>query len=193
MKTKHKNIGDMANDWPTKNSLFGKFGSYSLTIGILLVVLGFAGVAFPVFISLATSLFVAWLLIIGGVFWVLHTYTYSRRSVTDWLKPVLLLVTGGLLLIYPAFGVETIALLMAIYLLLSAFGSFSLARFTYPARAWMWMTFSGVVSLLLATLFLVGWPTASLWLVGLYIGISLLFDGWTLVAIGWAVRKGEKS
>ena len=67
-------------------------------MGILLVVLGFASVAFPVFISLATSLFVAWLLIIGGIFWALHTYTYSRRSVTDWLKPVLLLaVTGGLL------------------------------------------------------------------------------------------------
>ncbi|MGB8410606.1 MAG: hypothetical protein WCE58_11955, partial [Gallionella sp.] len=29
------------------------------------------------------------------------------------------------------------------------------------------------------------WPATSLWLVGLYVGISLLFDGWARVAIGW--------
>jgi len=27
--------------------------------------------------------------------------------------------------------------------------------------------------------------------VGLYVGISLLFDGWALVAIGWTLRKGK--
>ena len=176
-----------------EQSVFKKFGSYTLMVGVLLVVLGFVGIAFPVFISLATSLFVAWLLIIGGIFWAIHIYAYSPRSFTDWLKPALLLVTGGLLLFYPAFGVETVALLMVFYLLLSAFGSFNLARFTYPAKIWGWMAFSGVVSLLLAALFLIGWPTTSLWLVGLYIGISLLFDGWTLVAIGWVIYKGEKS
>lgn len=38
---------------------------------------------------------------------------------------------------------------------------------------------------------MIGWPSTSLWLVGLYIGISLFFDGWALVAIGWALRKAK--
>ncbi len=181
------------NDWPANNNLFEKFGSYTLTMGVLLVILGFVGIAFPVVISLVTSVFVAWLLIIGGLFWAIHTYTYCLRNFIDWLKPALLLITGGLLLFYPASGVETIALLMTIYFFLSAFGSFSVARFAYPTKAWMWMTFSGVVSLSLAALFLIGWPTASLWLVGLYLGISLLLDGWALMTIGWAIRKVKQS
>ncbi len=172
---------------------YKKFGPYTLVTGIFLIILGFIGIAFPALMSLATSIFIAWLLLIGGIFWAIHTYTYSPKSVMGWIKPALLLVTGGLLFIYPTFGVETVGLLLAIYLLLDAFGSFTLARFTHPAKGWGWMAFNGAISALLATLFIVGWPGTSLWLVGLYIGISLLFDGWALVAIGWALRKGEKS
>ena len=80
-------------------------------------------------------------------------------------------------------------LLLAIYLLLDAFGSFALAQSIHPVVGWGWMTFNGVTSMLLALLFLIGWPSTSLWLVGLYVGIALLFDGLTLLAIGWALRK----
>ena len=50
------------------------------------------------------------------------------------------------------------------------------------------MVFNGVISALLAILFLIGWPATSLWLVGLYVGISLVFDGWALITIGWMSR-----
>jgi uncharacterized membrane protein HdeD (DUF308 family) len=63
----------------------------------------------------------------------------------------------------------------------------------HPAKGWGLMTFNGVVSALLASLFLIGWPATSLWLVGLYVSISLLLDGWALVAIGWMLRKGKPS
>jgi uncharacterized membrane protein HdeD (DUF308 family) len=97
------------------------------------------------------------------------------------------------MLFYPLLGVEAVGLLIAFYLLLDAMHSFAHARASYPAKGWGWMTFNGVVSVLLASMFLIGWPTTSLWLVGLYVGISLLFDGWTLVAIGWMLRKGRQS
>ncbi|HEX21814.1 MAG TPA: hypothetical protein ENH21_00105 [Chromatiales bacterium] len=181
------------NILPIENDVFKKFGPYTLVTGILLIILGFIGIAFPVLMSLATSIFITWLLLIGGIFWAIHTYTYSRKSVMEWIKPTLLLVTGGLLLFYPTFGVETVGLLLAFYLLLDAFGSFTLARSIHPAKGWGWMTFNGVISALLATLFLIGWPGTSLWLVGLYVGISLLFDGWALVVIGWTLRKGEQA
>jgi uncharacterized membrane protein HdeD (DUF308 family) len=55
------------------------------------------------------------------------------------------------------------------------------------------MTFNGVVSDLLASLFLIGGSATSLWLVGLYVSISLLLDGWALVTIGWMLRKCKLS
>jgi uncharacterized membrane protein HdeD (DUF308 family) len=44
---------------------------------------------------------------------------------------------------------------------------------------------------LLAALFMIGWPETSYWLVGLYVAISLVFDGWALLFIGWTLRKEE--
>ncbi len=177
---------------PIDEKIFGKFGSFTFVIGILLIILGVIGITFPVLVSLATSIFAAGLLFIGGIFWGIHSFKYSPKSVLSWFKPALLLITGGLLFYSPSSGVEAVGLLLALYLLLDAFGSFTLAQSIHPAKGWGWMVFNGMISVLLATLFLVGWPTTSLWLVGLFISISLLFDGWVLVAIGWALHKGKR-
>jgi uncharacterized membrane protein HdeD (DUF308 family) len=180
----------MMNILSIDKKILDKFGPYTLVTGILLIVLGTAGILLPVVMSLSTAVFVGWLLFFGGSLWAIHTYKHSPKNVMGWIKPILLFIIGGVMLFYPVLGVEAVGLLMAVYLLLDAMHSFALARSIYPAKGWGWMSFNGVVSVLLASLFLIGWPVTSLWLVGLYVSISLLFDGWALVAIGWMLRKG---
>ncbi|MGA8862911.1 MAG: DUF308 domain-containing protein [Gallionella sp.] len=179
------------NALPLDKKILDKFGPYTLVTGILLIVLGTAGILLPGVMSLGTAIFAAWLLLIGGLFWALHTYQYDAKKFMNWLKPALLFGFGVLLLFFPMTGVAAVGLLLAIYLFLDAFGSFALAKSIRPTRGWGWMAFNGVMSFLLGTLFLIGWPVTSLWLVGLYVGISLVFDGWSLVAIGWMLRKGK--
>jgi uncharacterized membrane protein HdeD (DUF308 family) len=173
-----------------EQKVLDKFGPYTLITGILLIALGIAGIFLPGVLSLSTSIFIAWLFIIGSIFWAVHTYKYSPKNVMDWLKPALLLIVGSLMMFHPALGVEAVGLLLAIYLLLNAIGCFALAQSIYPAKGWGWMTFNGFISAMLALLFLIGWPATSLWLVGLYVGISLLLDGCALVVIGLVFRKG---
>ncbi len=181
----------MAN-MPAAENLSGNFGSYTTTTGILLLVLGAAGIFLPGLVSLGTVFFIAGLLITGGIIWSVHTYKHNAGNVMDWIKPALLLIIGSLILFYPQSGVAAVGLLLAVYLFLDAFGSFALAQLIHPLSGWGWMVFNGIVSLLLALLFLIGWPATSMWLVGLYISISLLFDGGALVAIGMAMRKSGK-
>lgn len=171
------------------NKEFNNFGPYTLVTGILLLILGSVGIFLPALMSLEIVLFIAALLIVGGIFWAIHTFKNNPKSFIDWLKPVLLLISGGLMLFYPTPGIAAVGLLLAIYLLLDAFGSFALAHAIHPIQGWGWMTFNGIASLILALLFLIGWPATSLWLVGLYVGISLFFDGWALIILGWAQRK----
>jgi len=64
------------------------FGSYTFVVGGLLILLGTVGVLLPTMMSLGTEMLVAWLLIVGGIFWASHTYKYSPKSVKDWLKPL---------------------------------------------------------------------------------------------------------
>ncbi len=181
--------GDVLEEMPNMEQVSQRFGRYSIIIGILLVILGGLGIILPELMSLETTVFIASLFLIGGAFWLVHAFKYSLRAWSDWLKPVLLLVTGGLMLFYPLGGVAAVGLLLAIYLLLDAFGSFMLTSARHPEKGWGWMMFNGVVSFMLAILFLIGWPQTSMFLVGLYVAISLLFDGFALVYIGWMQRK----
>jgi uncharacterized membrane protein HdeD (DUF308 family) len=166
-----------------------KFGRYTLLIGILLVVIGLIGIVFPIMLSLAASVLLGWLLLFAAIGWAIHTASYSPRSVMNWFKPALLLLTGGIVLLYPISGIAMLSLLLAFYLILDAIASFTLARTMQPAKGWGWMAFNGFTSALLALLFLIGWPVSTLWLVGIFVGISLLFDGLTLVNIGWILHK----
>lgn len=169
------------------------FGPHSLGVGVLLIVLGSIGILLPTLMSIATVGFVSGLLILGGALWAYHTYRGHPDSVADWLKAVLLLAAGGLMLVFPLPGVAAVAMLITFYLLTDAFGSFSLAHRLHPDKGWGWMLLNGIADVLLATLFMVGWPATSLWLVGLFVGISLVFDGWALIAIGWAMRRAGQA
>ncbi len=174
---------------PNERSELRRFGPWTIGIGILLVLIGMVGVGMPWVLSIVTSVYVGWVFLLGGAFWAYHTFKSHPASFLDWLKPLLLIVTGGLMLFNPMAGVAALGLVLSFYLLLDAFGSFALAKAIHPQTGWGWMTFSGLVSLLLAILFLVGWPATSMMLLGIYVGISLIFDGSALIAIGWAIRK----
>ena len=174
-------------DYPV--SIVRSAGTYTLVIGALMMALGIVGIFAPGAVAVGAVVVIAWVLLIGAGFWAYHTWLYRPRSPIDWLKPVLLFVTGVLMLTRPEAGVAVIGLLLAFYLLLDSFGSFALARKLHPLPGWGWMTLNGVLSLLLALLLLIGWPEQTIWLVGIYVGISLFFDGWVLAILGWHVRR----
>ncbi len=165
------------------------FGNYSIIIGVLLIIAGCIGVLLPEFVALEATILIAGLLMVGSIFWLVHAFKYKLYGWAQWLKPLLLLVTGGLMLFYPMNGVAIIGLLLVIYLIMDAFGSFTFAYMVRPLTGWGWMVFNGVTSLALAVLFLIGWPESTLVIVGLYISISLFFDGWALLYMGWMQRK----
>ncbi len=126
------------NILPIEKIAHEKFGSHTSIIGILLIVLGTAGILLPGVMSLSTAIFVGWLLLVGGSLWAVHIYKYSPKNVMDWIKPVLLFIIGGLMLFYPVPGVAAVGLLLAVYLLLDAMHSFALAQSIYPAKGWGW-------------------------------------------------------
>lgn len=181
MKTVTTNIDDL--------KLLPNFGRFTTITGLFLIILGTIGIFIPELMSLEISLLSASLLLIGGIFWVIHSFKTHTKEWSEWLKPTLLLVSGGLMLFYPMTGIATIGLLLAIYLLLDAYGSFFMAYNLRHKKGWGWMAFNGLVSFVLAILFLTGWPTSSLWIVGLYISISLFFDGWALLSLAWMQHK----
>ena len=171
-------------NYPDEEDLIRRFSKHATTAGIIFIALGLLGMLFPAFLSLATVYLIGWLFVFAGVLIGYFTYITDRSEWLGWLKTFILVLTGLLLVIHPLPGIAAIGLLLAIYLFMDAFGSGAIAFSMKPAKGWWLWLVNGAFSLILAIIFIVGWPFSSVWLVGLFIGISLFFDGILLFSMG---------
>jgi uncharacterized membrane protein HdeD (DUF308 family) len=53
---------------------------------------------------------------------------------------------------------------------------------------WGWMLMNGILDLLLAAAIIMLLPSIGAWLIGVVVGIDLVFAGLSLIAIGWSAR-----
>ncbi len=157
--------------------------------GIVLMLLGIGGILFPGIMSLATLFFIAWMLLLGGLMTGYFTWMSDKNDWLGWLKTFILVATGILLIFKPMPGIAAVGLLLAIYFLFDSFGSMAIAFTMKPAKGWWLWLVNGLFSLVLAVIFLAGWPFSSLYLVGLFVGISLFIDGIVLITLGNYLKK----
>ncbi|WP_456486088.1 HdeD family acid-resistance protein [Hydrogenimonas sp.] len=157
--------------------------------GIILMIIGVVGMLFPGIMSLATLFFVAWMLLLGGLMSGYFTWMSDKSDWMGWLKAFVLIMTALFMIFKPMPGVAAIGLLLTIYFLLDSFGNMMIAFAMKPAKGWWMWLLNGILSLLLAVIFLIGWPFSSMYLVGLFVGISLFFDGIVLVVLGNSLKK----
>jgi uncharacterized membrane protein HdeD (DUF308 family) len=54
---------------------------------------------------------------------------------------------------------------------------------------WVWVLLNGVVTLVLGILIWRGWPETKYWVIGLFVGIDMLLDGWSLVITALTIRS----
>ena len=54
---------------------------------------------------------------------------------------------------------------------------------------WVWVALSGLVTLLLGGMILAHWPASSLFVLGMFLGIDLIFAGTGWIAMGLALRR----
>ena len=59
-----------------------------------------------------------------------------------------------------------------------------IAALSIQFAGWGWALLSGVIALLLGVLIYKGWPYTGAMIIGLYIGIEMIFNGWYWVMLG---------
>lgn len=162
-----------------------------LLLGILLMIGGFFLLSTPIITTLASVMIFATLLIAGGFVHVITAFL-DKNSNHFWLHLVIAaftIVIGFLMLFGPGVTVAALTLLIAAFFLSEGvfriIGSL-VSRFP----GWGWYLLNGLVSLVLGILILAHWPSSSLCVIGLFIGIDFIFAGWSLVMISLFYRKG---
>jgi uncharacterized membrane protein HdeD (DUF308 family) len=54
---------------------------------------------------------------------------------------------------------------------------------------WLWVAFSGVITLLLGLVILAHWPVSGLYILGLFLGVDLIFAGMSWIGVGLGLRS----
>jgi uncharacterized membrane protein HdeD (DUF308 family) len=141
--------------------------------------------------SLAGVVIIGLLLLIGGVFQVIHAF--SVRGWSGFLLHVLmglLYVVGGLLLMdEPIRGSLIITIVIAVLLIVSGVMRLVMAA-THRHMQGLWLVvLSGVVSLVVGVLLYLSLPWSSLFVLGTLIAIELVFHGIAWIAFGMVLKK----
>ncbi len=175
-------------NYPKKEEIFEKLGKYAKLSGVIFIILGIIGIIFPTYMTLATEIFVSYLMLLAGVVAGYFTWITDKNNWLGWLKSFILVGVALLMLLYPMSGIATIGLLLAIYFFMDAFAGFAMASMHPIKGRWLWL-FNGLLSLALGVLFLINWPFSSMYLIGIFVGISLFFDGFILFIGGSQLKK----
>lgn len=163
-------------------------------VGIVLLLLGAIAMIYVVGATLASVVFIASLMILGGVAQLIHAW-----GIRPWANFLLWSITGALYvvagvfaLINPIEGAALLTLLLGGSLI--AMGALRLWLW-FQNRSqvgWQWLALSGLFSLVAGLLIAAGWPNNSLYILGMLLSIDLLFQGWALLWVGIALRRAYK-
>ncbi len=169
----------------------GKRWGWVVAWGILLMILGAVAIGAVGFTTVISVIFLGFIIFMGGViitFDAFHTWWGKWKGFLGHLFIGLLYLIAGVLLIkHPISASVSITLLLGLF-----YTGVGVFRLFYSAAVqtpnWGWGMFSGLVSLLLGTLILLSWPYSSLYIIGLFVGIDLIFLGWSYTMMGMSAR-----
>lgn len=161
-----------------------------LVFGIVLMALGVACIIADATATLATVLVFGWLLLFGGI--VSFIQAFHARNwhgfLLFFLSALLRGFTGYLLIRYPTSGAVGLTMMLASFFVVGGlFRAIGSAALKFPR--WGWSAFSGLVSFVLGVLLLAQLPISGVWFIGFAIGVEMIVDGSSLVAIATAIHS----
>ncbi|MGA9575164.1 MAG: HdeD family acid-resistance protein [Lysobacterales bacterium] len=167
--------------------------NWFLVMGAVMVLLGLAAIVFPFIATLAVELSIGWILLISGAAGIAQAIRAARWKgfLFSLLSALLSLGIGVILLLYPLTGILSLTVLLATFFIIVGIFRILQAMSLRPHDHWGWLLTSGILALVLAALIIIQWPEAVAWVIGLLVGIDLIFNGWTLVMLANAARRGQ--
>lgn len=171
---------------------YNKFWRSFMVWGIVLVILGALAVAYSTFTTLLSVVTLGFFILIAGVCVLLDTFTFWWRKWSGFflhlIMGILYLGVGYMLISGPVWASISLTLLIAIFYIALGITRI-LYSTTHRLKMWGWTLTNGIIALILGLLILMQWPVSGLYIIGLFIGIDLIFAGWAYIMIGLSARR----
>jgi uncharacterized membrane protein HdeD (DUF308 family) len=170
----------------------GNYRPWFLVLGIAMVVLGSVAIGWACLatITVAATWLFGFLLLGSGIVEIINSFWVARWSGTliHLLIGVLYTMVGFMIIDQPETAAVQLTLLIAIFLMVG--GIFRIV-FAVSERfvGWGWVLLNGGVTFMLGLLIYKQWPASSLWVIGLFVGLELIFNGWTWIMLWLGLRR----
>lgn len=156
--------------------------------GIAFIVAGILAAMVPSTTALHTELLIGVIFLAIGIFQLVLTL----KSMMHWgsILSAGLSIIIGLLIVWKPFDVLiSIVTLLAVFMTLEGIFELFLAFRFRPLRSWGWMIFSSVVTLLMAAVLWIGYPTFDVLYLGWIVAVNLILYGLSLLMLVWGVAS----
>jgi uncharacterized membrane protein HdeD (DUF308 family) len=161
-------------------------------MGIAMVVLGTFAVGSPLVASTVTVTLFGFLLLFGGVVQIIGSIWAGQWKgfLLHVMIGVLYAVTGYLIVESPLESTISLTRVVALFLLVS--GMFRIvAALAIRFHDWGWVLLNGVITLLMGLMILRQWPASGLWVIGVFVGIDMIFNGWSWIMLSLGLRSSK--
>ena len=165
-----------------------------LVLGIVTSILGVLAMMYSWFSGTVVATMIAIILIAAGIARTIFAFKAGSfgKGLLAFALGALTIVVGIWMMTRPLLTLLSLTLLLMIYFLIDGIMEIVAAFKAKPMEGWGWMLFGGIVSVILGIIIWRNLPQAALWLVGVLVGIKLIFAGAAMTAIGMTGRRAMK-
>lgn len=160
-----------------------------LLLGIAMIALGMTALSSAFYVSVVTVVFFGFLMLTGGVIQIVCSFWAGRWSglLLHLLIGILYVTTGYMIIDAPIESTVQLTLVVAMFLFVS--GLFRIvASLLLKFHDWGWVLLNGIVTLLMGLLIYKHWPYDGVWVIGLFVGVDMIFNGWSWVMLSLGLR-----
>jgi uncharacterized membrane protein HdeD (DUF308 family) len=164
-----------------------------LFAGIVFLVAGSFAFLAPFFASVVVTVVVAVGLIIAGVVQIFQAWSVQSWAGFLWQLVIgLVLLIGGIAIYFnPVEYTYLLTIFAAALFIAKGVVQIILGFRIKPNDAWGWIVAAGVVAILVGIMIWIELPVSATFALGVLAGISLIFTGWSYVAIALAAKRSD--
>jgi uncharacterized membrane protein HdeD (DUF308 family) len=172
-------------------TLRGKWG-WIVALGAVFLVAGVVALGSVVAATETAVLVVGIMMLLGGAAEIIAAFgVKSWGKFLFWLLLGVLYVAAGMIAIMnPLLAAAYLTLMLGVALavggILRIFLAFQMKSAGGP---WTWVALSGVITFALGCMIIAQWPASSLFVLGVFLGIDLIFIGAGWITMGLALKK----
>jgi len=161
-----------------------------LAFGIVLMLLGIATIVRSIKATVVSMVFFGWLLLFASIIEFVDAFMVGRWAgfFLHLLVAILFGIIGLMMVMKPVISAEAATFLMSVFFLLGGLYQLVAALWMH-LPGWGWQALNGIITSVLGVLILAQWPVTGLWVIGLFVGIDLIFCGWAWVALALDLHK----